>query len=104
MLGIQRSPLTAGAASLALVFALAPAARAQAPDPDVADRLDALERGQEQIQQQLAEIKKLVEGQVRPAAAAAGPNVDGVELDLGDNPIKGQAGARLVLVEFTDYQ
>lgn len=100
----RRSSLAAGAAGLALVFALTPAARVQAQDPAVADRLDALERGQKQIQQQLAEIKKLVEGQAQPAAAPAGPAVAGVEFDLGDNPVKGVLDARLVLVEFTDYQ
>lgn len=104
MLRNSRFPLAAGAAGLALAFALVPAAAAQAPDPGVADRLEALERGQKQIQQQLAEIKKLVEGQARPAAAPAGPDVVGLELDLGDNPVKGERTARLVLVEFTDYQ
>lgn len=103
----RRAPLAACAA--ALVLALAPALWAQDPaeprDADVVRRLDELERGQKRIEQQLEEIKRLVEGQARPAAAApSGPNVAGVELDLGGNPVKGQPGAKLVLVELTDYQ
>ena len=96
----RRASLAAGALSLAL----APALWAQAQDPDVSRRLDDLERGQQRIQQQLEEIKRLVQGQARPAAAPSGPDVAGVELDLGDNPVKGERSARLVLVEFTDYQ
>lgn len=102
--------LAAAAPGLALVLALAIAPRAAAQDAtadDVARRLDELERGQQQIQRQLEEIKRLVQAQAQgPArpAAPAGPDVAGVELDLGDNPVKGQPGAGLVLVEFTDYQ
>ena len=30
-------------------------------------------------------------------------NVNGVEFELGDNPVKGSASARLIIVEFSDY-
>ena len=55
-----------------------------------------------QILKQLEEIKKLV--QARPAAGPSGPNVKDVVFDLGANPTKGSATAKLTLVEFTDYQ
>jgi protein-disulfide isomerase len=69
-------------------------------------KIDALQKGQEEMRQQLEELKKLL--QARPAAAApqrpAGPNVADVVFDLGDNPVKGDASAPLTLVEFTDIQ
>lgn len=101
------APSLAPAAALAFSFAVAfaPSSPAQESDPDVARRLEALEAGQQRIERQLAEIQRLVEGQARPAPAApSGPDVVGLELDLGDNPVKGEPGAGLVLVEFTDYQ
>ncbi len=80
------------------------AAPAAAQDQELRDEIRALKQGQEQIQKQLEELKRLV--QARPAAAAApsGPNVSGVVFDLGDNPVKGPDSAKLTLVEFTDYQ
>ena len=90
---------------------------AQQEDSSLRDELDALKQGQEQIQRQirlmreiealkrgqseikkeLEEIRKLV--QQRPVAAApsvpAGPNVKDKLFDLGKNPIKGNASAKL---------
>lgn len=102
MLPTTRPSLAAGALALALV----PALWAQAPDPEIGRRLDQLEKGQQRIQQQLDELKTMLQSQARAAApsAPAGPNVVGLELDLGNNPIKGERTAGLVLVEFTDYQ
>src|SRR5688572_6298628 len=68
-------------------------------------QIEELRKGQEAIQRQLDEIKKLIEA--RPAAAparAAGPSVTGMVFDLGVNPTKGRGDAPLTLVEFTDYQ
>jgi protein-disulfide isomerase len=88
------------AIGLALALAGAMGARAQ----DTAAQIEELKKGQEQIRKELAEIKKLI--QARPAAPArpAGPDVAGKVFDLGANPIKGPATAKLTLVEFTDYQ
>jgi hypothetical protein len=69
---------------------------------DVASEIEALKKGQEAIQKDLAEIKKLI--QARPAAAPArrGPDVAGKVFDLGANLVKGEQTAKLTLVEFTD--
>ncbi len=82
---------------------LAPAAFAQTSDEELRQEIEALKKGQEEIQKQLQEIKKLV--QARPAAPArSGPNVKGKVFDLGANPVKGEPTAKVTLVEFTDYQ
>lgn len=88
-----------------LLFALGPAAGAgaQTTEQELKDEIDALKQGQEQIRKDLGEIKKLLQAQAQPRRPAA-PDVKGKVFDLGDNPIKGAASARLVLVEFTDYQ
>lgn len=85
-----------------LGLTLAPALSAQ---PELREEIEALKKGQEQIQKDLADIKKLLEQ--RPAqrpAAPQGPNVAGKTFDLGANPILGEKGAAVTLVEFTDYQ
>lgn len=81
-----------------------PAASAQESDADLRRDIEELKRGQQHIQQQLQEIRKLIAA--RPAAPArpAGPDVAGKEFDLGDNAVEGELSARLTLVEFTDYQ
>ncbi|HEX9726773.1 MAG TPA: hypothetical protein VGC53_21025 [Vicinamibacteria bacterium] len=38
------------------------------------------------------------------AAGPAGPNVQNVVFDLGENLTKGEDTAKLTMVEFTDYQ
>ncbi len=66
--------------------------------------IEALKKGQQEIQKQLQEIKKLVQARPVAKAAPSGPNVKGKVFDLGSNPVKGAPGAKLTLVEFTDYQ
>ena len=80
---------------------------------DLQEEIEELKAGQQQIQKDLAEIKKLLAA--RPAAAPTparapkptvrrGANVKDVVFDLGDNPVKGESTAKLTLVEFSDYQ
>jgi len=90
---------------LAVLFSLTVAvqARAQASDPDLREEVEALKKGQEQIQKDLAEIKKLLQTRAQPQLPAA-PDVSGKSFDLGDNPVVGEPSAKLTLVEFTDYQ
>ena len=60
-----------------------------------------------QIQKELSEIKMLLS---RPGALQQQPqqppqvNIEGIEFEIGNNPILGKESARLILVEFTDYQ
>jgi len=62
-----------------------------------------LRAGQEKMQADLAEIKKLLEAGNRPAAAAA-PAFAPRDLVLGDAPFKGGADAVVTVVEYSDYQ
>ncbi len=91
-----------GAAALALPLLLAASAAAQPPSDDLKQEIEALKRGQQQIQQQLAELKRLVQQGRQPAPS--GPNVAGKTFNLAANPVKGEPGARLTLIEFLDYQ
>jgi hypothetical protein len=66
--------------------------------------VEGIREGQRALQKDLQEIKSLL--QARPAAGPAGaPAVpQNVVLDLENAQVKGEKGAKLVLVEFTDYQ
>lgn len=100
------STATAAAFLLAVTLTpmLTPGAWAQdgATDPELRREIEKLKLGQQQIERELQEIKKLL--QARPAAAPAGPQVKGKVFDIGDNPVQGASTAKLTLVEFTDYQ
>ncbi len=88
-----------------LLALLAPAAFAQGSDEDLRQEIEALKKGQQQIQKDLQEIKQLIKSQPKAAPPPpAGPNVKGKVFDLGANPVKGERTAQLTLVEFTDYQ
>jgi protein-disulfide isomerase len=95
--------IDAAIAGCLLLILGAAAAAAQTDQQDVRDEIEALKQGQEQIQKDLAEIKKLLQARAQPQRPAA-PDVKGKVFDLGANPIKGDTSASLVLVEFTDYQ
>jgi protein-disulfide isomerase len=69
---------------------------------DMKKDIEALKQTQQQILQQLQEIKQML--QARPPAAPGGPNVKDVVFNLGSNPSLGEKQAKLTLVEFTDYQ
>ncbi len=97
----MRRRLASQAVALALPFALAAPALAQSSNDDLRRELDALKQGQQRIQQDLAELKKLLQQRQAPAA---GPNVAGKVFNLAANPVKGVPSARLTLIEFMDYQ
>jgi len=73
---------------------------------DTQKRLDALESGQKEILRQLQEIKGLL--QQRPPAPAPAqatpPALPPEPLTITGAPSKGSASAKLVLVEFSDFQ
>ena len=66
--------------------------------------IEGIREGQRALQRDLQEIKTLL--QTRPAGAPGGaPAVpQNVVFDLEGLPTKGDKNAKLVLVEFTDYQ
>ena len=101
---MRRFAVRFGLAALLLSLPLSPAAVAQTSDDELRQEIEALKKGQQEIQKELQEIKKLI--QARPAAPPppSGPNVKGKVFNLGANPVKGERSAKLTLVEFTDYQ
>jgi protein-disulfide isomerase len=70
---------------------------------DMKKDIEALKQTQQQILQQLQEIKQMLQARP-PAAPPGGPNVKDVVFNLGSNPLLGSKQAGLTLVEFTDYQ
>jgi protein-disulfide isomerase len=89
------------AVAVAAVLAAVWPALAQDSGDDIKRQIDALKQGQQEILKQLDEIKKLIQ---QPRPIQMGPNVKDVVLDLGSNPVRGSASAKVILVEFTDYQ
>jgi protein-disulfide isomerase len=92
----------AGAALAALLIAVPVLAKDKDSAEEIKSQIEALKQGQQEILKQLDEIKKLIQ-QPRPAGPM-GPNVKDLVINLGDNPIRGSATAKLTMVEFTDYQ
>jgi protein-disulfide isomerase len=93
-----------GAASvLGLALLLPATAHAQAT---IEQDIEALKKGQQEIQKQLEDIKKLLQARPAAAAPAAPPavNVKDVVFDIGDNLVQGSGTAKVTIVEFTDYQ
>lgn len=67
--------------------------------------IEVLKKGQERMQKDLAAIKKILEGAVRPRAqAAAQKPFEPVDLTVGVSPFLGEATAPVTLVEYSDYQ
>ena len=62
--------------------------------------IETLKEGQTRMQRDLQEIKTLLRGR----EAAAPPEPQNLVFDLRKDQIKGDPAARLVLVDFTDYQ
>ena len=82
----------------ALVSGLAaPAARAQG-----ADDIRALRQDMDAIRKDLEEIKTLLRGRAAPGGPP--PPFREVTLRVDGAPVKGDPGARVTLVEFSDYQ
>jgi protein-disulfide isomerase len=71
---------------------------------DLKKDVEELKKGQQQILEQIQEMKKLLQAQAQAQARPAAPNVKDVVFSLGSNPTRGSAQAKLTLVEFTDYQ
>jgi protein-disulfide isomerase len=89
-----------------LIFLVIPAfAHAdQQSDQELRDEIAALRKGQEKMRADLAEIKQLLQRSPVPASPPRSPSVAGKTFDLGDNPVRGSDDAKVVLLEFTDYQ
>jgi protein-disulfide isomerase len=94
-------PLKIGCVALAAWFAFAGLAAGQQTDPKVLEEIQALKKGQEEIRKQLQEIRQLLQARQAPPAP---PTVRGVPVDLGKRPTRGDAPAKLTLIEVSDFQ
>jgi protein-disulfide isomerase len=95
--------LAALAAVLAFGGATAEAQTSEQVLGDMRKEMEALKEGQKGIQKELQEIKALLRGR---ATAEAPPDdtPQNLVLNLDGASIKGNKSAKLVLLEFTDYQ
>jgi len=95
--------VTAAATLAVLILAVASPAPAQSTEEVQALRkaIEALRESQQRIEKELGEIKTLLRGR-----QAAGPEAEpqNVVLTIDGDQFKGEKGATLVLVDFTDYQ
>jgi len=74
---------------------------------DIRGFLEELQRNQQEMRLELQEIKSLLERLPLPKTPAAAPqpiNIKDVEFEIGDNPVLGNGNAKVILIEFTDYQ
>jgi len=69
---------------------------------ELQDAIVSLKEGQEAIQKDLKEIKKLVQEGARAAPKKKGFREQ--EVSIGDSPFLGEADATVTLIEFSDYQ
>jgi len=83
------------------------AAEPRDASPSLQEQVDALREGQRRILQELAELKNLVQengarGETPAKPAAAEPKV--IALNVRGEPFRGDAKARVALVEFSDFE
>ena len=99
--------MTATLAALAILVALgAGTGEAQTSEQALGDlrkEIEALKDGQKAIQRELQEIKALLRGR-QSAEAPPDDTPQNLVLSLDGASIKGSKSARLVLLDFTDYQ
>jgi protein-disulfide isomerase len=93
------------AAALLLIPTTVSPVRADEPadNQEIRQELEALKQGQQEIRRLLQQIQRQLQARQAPSRPA-GPSVEGKTFDLGSNAVKGDAGAGLTLVEFSDYQ
>jgi protein-disulfide isomerase len=89
-----------------VLFSAAVLGSAQQSNVDLKKEIEEIKRGQQTIRKELAEIKAILYKLTTPQNAPNEPevNIKDVEFDIGDNPILGNDTAKLVMVEFVDYQ
>jgi protein-disulfide isomerase len=96
------------AAMLGLVFAQTGAAQSADELRALRKDVESLQAGQSALQKDLQEIKALLQGgQAAPTPApgrGGGAEPIDVVVSIAGAPVKGEPGAKVTVVEFTDYQ
>ena len=87
--------------ALATFLLLMPfAVQAQTPSPaQMADELKSLRQEQEALKKELQALKQQLENHLRPPTPALP-----AALDISSAPVKGNMGASVALIEYSDYQ
>jgi protein-disulfide isomerase len=90
----------------ASLFAVAPAALAQSVDETAALKaeIEALKAGQQVIQKELRDIKRLLHNQQPRTVRRADPPFEPTTIAVDSAPTLGETSAPVTLIEFTDYQ
>jgi len=83
-----------------VLFLAQPLQAQQTSTDDLKKQIEALSQTMKAMQKDLQDIKALLQSR---APAPAAPPAD-IVLDLGGHPARGQNTAKLVLIEFSDYQ
>ena len=65
--------------------------------------IKSIKEGQEGLKRDIQELKKLVQG-IKQAPAAPGGDFKEAIIDIKGAPIKGDKTAKLVMLEYSDYQ
>ena len=73
---------------------------------DLKEFLEDLQKNQQEMRLEMQEIKSLLSRLTLPKTQNAPQpnNVKDIEFEIGDNPVLGSSRAKLILVEFTDYE
>jgi len=73
---------------------------------EIREFLEELQKNQQEMRLELQELKSLLLRLPLPTAPNAPQpnNIKGIEFGIGDNPVLGSDNAKVILVEFTDYE
>ena len=96
------------AALVFFVFLLNVNLFAQENASEIKEFLEELQKNQQEMRLELQEIKSLLSRLSLPKPPTAPQqnniNIKDIEFDIGDNPVLGNGNAKLIMVEFTDYE
>lgn len=91
-------------AVVAVTFLFTQAGRTQTSEElqPIIDEINNLKKGQQSIQKELQNIKKLMQAQ--PARAKKQEQFKEAVIDITGDPFKGEKTAKVTILEFSDYQ
>jgi hypothetical protein len=105
---LVRLPLLPVILSLAVCLPAAGPAGAQQPDElrVLRQEIETLRQEQARLRGEIQALRELLQRERAAPATRRQPQArpEATALSMGDSPTKGDQGAKLVLVEFTDYQ
>jgi protein-disulfide isomerase len=91
-------------ACLVLFLGMRPAIVAQTSDPALTKRLSGVEEAIRSLEKEVAELSALLRAALPPPPPPPSADIPPVQLNLAGSPVKGAATAKIVLVEFSDFE